>query len=203
MLRRMLSSTLARSLEWYAASEPPAADPEVCASRDVFEGRLDGLLRTLLRTGWTADAAALVVAVLGEVGNNCFDHNLGQWRDAAGCHLGWETDVAASLFWVVDRGVGILETLRRADPALDTPQRAVEAAFARALSGRTPERRGNGLKFVRAVVNGHESRALLCRSQGGVARFGGLASALAEVEERLAVVTVPGVAVVLAWRDER
>lgn len=203
MLRGMLSPALARSLEWYAAGEPPAADPEVCASRDVFEGRLDGLLRELLRSGWSENAAALLVAVLGEVGNNCFDHNLGRWRDAAGCRLGREMDVDPSLFWVVDRGVGILETLRRADPTLQTPQQAIEAAFARVLSGRAPERRGNGLKFVRAVVNEHESRALLCRSQNGVARFGGLVGALVEAEERLAAVAVPGVAFVLAWRAER
>src|SRR2546428_12511174 len=109
MLGAMLSSALARALSWYASGDAPEADAEVPASRDVFDARLDGLLRELLRDGWTNDAAALVVAVLGEVGNNCFDHNLGRWRDAPGCRLGRIVDREPALFWVVDRGVGILE----------------------------------------------------------------------------------------------
>ena len=154
-------------------------------------------------SGWGTDAAALLTAVLGEIGNNSFDHNLGQWRDVPGCRLGHVAGVELPLFWVVDRGVGILATLRRADPTLTTPEQAIEAAFARVLSGRTPERRGNGLKFVRSVVNGHNLRGLVCQSGGAMAEFGGMLPRLAEVREQLATRRAPGVAAVLTWKEER
>ena len=198
-----MSDALERGLTWYESGAGPAPDPEVCATRDVFQARLDSLLRQLLRDGWVADDAALLVAVLGEVGNNSFDHNLGQWPDVPGCWLGREPDPASephpSRFWVLDRGVGILATLRRADPALTTPQQAVDASFTRVLSGRTPERRGNGLKFVRSVVNGNAQRGLLCQSGGGRASFGGRLGSLTAADGRLGATTAPGVAVLLAW----
>lgn len=197
----MVPAALVDALEWYAAARPATPESDVCSSRDVFQARLDSLLREALRTGLPADDAALLVAVLGEIGNNSFDHNLGQWHDAPGCRLGRTDGLDPPLFWIVDRGIGILETLRRADPSLTLPQQAVDAAFLRVLSGRAPERRGNGLKFVRAVVNGHASRALFCQSGGGVAEFGGLVSEVAEVKDRLAGVSAPGVAVVIAWRS--
>ena len=199
MLLTVLES-VARAVTWYSSGRPSETEPDVCASRDVFQARLDGHLRQLVGGGWPSDEAALLTAVLGEVGNNCFDHNLGQWADLPGCWFGREPDAHPPLFWLLDRGVGILATLRRADSTLITPQQAVDAAFQRVLSGRAPERRGNGLKFVRSVVNGYDGRGLVCRSGGGQVRFGGLAGALAEVEARLASVDAAGVAVFLVWR---
>ena len=192
---------LERGLAWYGSQSVPSAQAEVCASRDLFQARLDGLLRHLLRRDWVADEAALLIAVLGEVGNNTFDHNLGQWRDMPGCWFGREPEHDPPLFWILDRGVGILATLRRADPALTGAQQAVDAAFERVLSGRAPERRGNGLKFVRSVVNGSEGRGLLCQSGGGRVSFGRLLAPLSEARDRLDAVASPGVASLLAWRS--
>lgn len=196
----VLPANLARALDWYAAAEPPPADVDVCMSRDVFQARLDTMLRTLLRTGWAIDEASLLAAVLGELGNNSFDHNLGRWPDVPGCRLGQAVDHDPPLFWIVDRGVGVLETLRHADPSLASPQQALDAAFARVLSGRAPERRGNGLKFVRDRINGGSTRALVCRSGGATVELGHLRSALAETRDRLDAVIAAGVAAVIAWR---
>lgn len=158
------------------------------------------MLRDLLAAGWNHEEAALLTAVAGEVGNNCFDHNLGRWPDEPGCVFGCDVAHEPPLVWIVDRGVGVLETLRRADPNLKSAQQALDAAFTRVLSGRTPERRGNGLKFVRSVVNSHARRALYCRSGDADAGFGGLAPALKEAQDRLATTTTAGVAVLIGWR---
>ena len=53
---------------------------------------------------------------------------------------------------LADRGLGILETLRRVRPGLSSHMVAVEVAFTEFISGRAPEKRGNGLKLVREVV---------------------------------------------------
>ena len=53
---------------------------------------------------------------------------------------------------LADRGLGILETLRRVRPELPSHVKAVEVAFTEFISGRAPEKRGNGLKLVREVV---------------------------------------------------
>jgi hypothetical protein len=43
-------------------------------------------------------------------------------------------------------------------------QEALTIAFERIVSGRRPERRGNGLKFVRSVIHAHADRGLVRRS---------------------------------------
>jgi len=48
--------------------------------------------------------------------------------------------------------LGILETLRQVRPQLSNHVAAVEVAFTEFISGRAPEKRGNGLKLVREVV---------------------------------------------------
>ncbi|TSC63746.1 MAG: hypothetical protein G01um1014106_403 [Parcubacteria group bacterium Gr01-1014_106] len=45
-----------------------------------------------------------------------------------------------------------LETLRRVRPELASHVAAVEVAFTEFISGRAPEKRGNGLKLVREIV---------------------------------------------------
>lgn len=53
---------------------------------------------------------------------------------------------------MADRGQGILTTLKRVRPALTNDDDALMVAFTETLSGRLPEARGNGLKFVRDVI---------------------------------------------------
>ncbi len=92
----------------------------------------------------------LVVAVAGEIGNNSFDHNLGNWPDTPGIFFGYDLNKRQVV--LADRGQGILQTLKRVRPELIDDKEALKVAFTEILSGRAPEERGNGLKFVKQVV---------------------------------------------------
>ena len=161
-------------LRWFASADAMADAVQLCSTRDTFQARLDSFYRVLLKCDEMVNEVALLIAVIGEIGNNCFDHNLGQWRDVAGC---WFAQVQDRSHWwiaLADRGQGILASLRRVDGTIATHQAALEIAFRRQLSGRAPEQRGNGLKFVRRVINGHQTRGLCCISGDGKVAFGGL-----------------------------
>jgi len=92
----------------------------------------------------------LVVAIAGEIGNNSFDHNLGNWPDTPGIFFAY--DINKRSIVLADRGLGILATLKRVKLGLNNDMKALEVAFTEILSGRAPESRGNGLKFVRKIV---------------------------------------------------
>jgi len=51
---------------------------------------------------------------------------------------------------------------------------ALDLAFHKKISGRFPENRGNGLKFVRQVINCEKKRGLWCRSADSEISFGKL-----------------------------
>ena len=53
---------------------------------------------------------------------------------------------------LADRGLGILATLQRVRPQLTNSKEALRVAFTETVSGRYPEVRGNGLKFVRSII---------------------------------------------------
>lgn len=94
--------------------------------------------------------APLIVSAAGEIGNNSFDHNLGNWRDIPGVFYGY--DVQRRIITLADRGQGVLATLKRVKPELATDEEALETAFTEVISGRAPEARGNGLKLVKLIV---------------------------------------------------
>ena len=147
------------------------------------------------------DEAALITAVVGEIGNNCFDHNLGQWRDIPGCyfHYGQQD----SFVWIVvaDRGQGIFASLSRVAADITDDDKALEAAFQRRLSGRSPEQRGNGLKFVRSIINGNVNRGLFFSSGKAHRLFGGLGSLGHEMVKGM-VATGIGAFALVGWKTE-
>lgn len=150
------------SLLWVTTSKPRTAQ-QVVATRDVMRARLDRLFRELLQAPWPESDASLVTAVAGEIAYTCFDHNLGQWRDQPGCWFDYVISHNPARVWVLiaDRGQGVHTSLRRVDPSIKTDQDALEVAFSKVISGRSPEKRGNGLKFVSRIVNGDSKRGLL------------------------------------------
>lgn len=111
-----------------------------CATRDVFQARLDRMANQ--------KKAYLVSAIAGEIGNNSFDHNVGSWPDVPGIFFGYDTTHVV----LADRGQGVFATLKKVKPELQNDEEALKTAFTERLSGRLPERRGNGLKFVRETV---------------------------------------------------
>ena len=96
---------------------------------------------------------SLIVLAIGEMGNNSFDHNIGNWPNVPGIFYAY--DLKKGQVVLADRGRGVLATLRNARPELATDVEAVRTAFTEYVSGRTPEKRGNGLKSVRTVVETH------------------------------------------------
>ncbi len=173
---------IARGRAWALApgDRVPQDSEEHCATRDVFTGRLDHVRIVLERTPVFHAIAPELIAAVGEIGNNAFDHNIGQWRDTPGCWFGWSLAEAEWIAVVADRGQGVLATLRRIRPELRDDAEALRVAFHEVISGRSPEQRGNGLKFVASVIAQHSGRALEFSSGGVQVRF---ASGSGGVEE--------------------
>ena len=137
------------AFEWATAKIGATPEEEVyCQTRDVAQARVERLGMVLTKTGWSEDHAPLVTSIMGELAGNCFDHNLGQWNDVPGCWF--EYKVVGDVFTaeIADRGQGILHSLQKVRPQLLTDIDALHVAFTEQLSGRAPENRGNGLKFV-------------------------------------------------------
>lgn len=121
-----------------------------CQTSSIFNARLTRMEYALMQKPGFEKLYSLIVLVAGEIGDNSFAHNLGKWPDTPGIFFGY--DIQKGVIVLADRGLGILETLRRVRPDLSTHIKAVEVAFTEFLSGRAPEKRGNGLKLVREVV---------------------------------------------------
>ncbi|MBI3251522.1 MAG: MerR family transcriptional regulator [Candidatus Andersenbacteria bacterium] len=121
-----------------------------CSNSAVFQARLIKMQDAFIRAGSPEEMYPLIVAVAGEIGNNSFDHNLGKWLDIPGVFFAY--DISKHQVVLADRGLGILTTLGRVRPELKTHIDAMRVAFTEIVSGRAPEERGNGLKFVRQVV---------------------------------------------------
>ena len=121
-----------------------------CPTSSIFNARLTKMEYTLMHKPGFEKLYSLIVLVAGEIGDNSFAHNLGKWPDTAGIFFGY--DLTKRIIVLADRGLGVLETLRRVRPRLSSHVAAVEVAFTEFISGRAPEKRGNGLKLVREVV---------------------------------------------------
>jgi len=136
--------------QWSASPVGTApASYAYCQTRDEFQARLENL-QTVLKHKVPLSAVSLLCAVAGEIGNNSFDHNLGNWPDINGIYF--SHDMKNSTIVLADRGQGILTTLKRVKPELTSASEALRVAFTETISGRRPEARGNGLKFVRSVI---------------------------------------------------
>lgn len=142
--------------QWAEASH--AHEPireSYCQTRDVFQARLETFQSKLSRS-MPIKVVSLATAIVGEIGNNSFDHNLGNWPDIAGVFFSY--DLRRKNIVLADRGQGVLTTLKRVQPSLMTAGEALKVAFTETISGRYPEARGNGLKFVRSIVTDNPFR---------------------------------------------
>lgn len=120
-----------------------------CKTRDIFQARLERLQSELLEDTDNT-SSSLISAIAGEIGNNSFDHNLGNWPDILGIYFSYS--LTEKRIILADRGLGILFTLKKVIPELISHKEALKVAFTETVSGRAPESRGNGLKFVRNIV---------------------------------------------------
>lgn len=137
-----------------------------CQNSAIFQARLAKMQSLMVQKNDLGDLLSLVVSIAGEIGNNSFDHNLGQWPDVPGVFFGY--DLNKRQIVLADRGLGILKTLKRVKPELKDHCQALLTAFTEMISGRAPENRGNGLKYVRKVVSENPINLLF---QSGNARL--------------------------------
>jgi hypothetical protein len=121
-----------------------------CPTRDIFDGRLTKIEKDLERIKVNMNLISLLVAITGEIGNNSFDHNLGVWPNTPGIFFGY--DLKKRMIVLADKGQGILKTLNRVKPELKNDKEALKTAFTEIITARAPEKRGNGLKFVKNII---------------------------------------------------
>jgi len=137
--------------DWVAdsAGTEPFSD-FYCPDISIFQARLTRLENELSKIKGLSKIFPLISAITGEIGNNSFDHNLGNWPDILGIFFSWDLDRKKIV--LADKGQGILVTLKKVKPELVNHQDTLQTAFTEIISGRAPEYRGNGLKFVKDVV---------------------------------------------------
>lgn len=150
--------------EWIktdAAKAVDAAGEYYCETRDKFQTRLDKMVNSLLVAEKIGSAEVYILAAIaGEIGNNSFDHNLGSWPDVMGIFFGHEFSGGKIIIVLADRGQGLKATLKRVKPEIKNDSEALFTAFNERISGRAPEPRGNGLKFVKENIKDRKMNLL-------------------------------------------
>jgi len=94
----------------------------------------------------------MISAIVGEIGNNSFDHNIGSWVGVMGIFFGYEFVEKKLKIVLADAGKGVFNSLKKVKINLKNDKDALYVAFNEKISGRAPESRGNGLKFVKANI---------------------------------------------------
>lgn len=152
------NSQIQKAFDWLAKEngENFLTPDEHCPTRDVFQARLEEMNILLKERKELTEIASFVVVVVGEIGNNAFDHNLGNWRDVPG--IFFHCDIGGGYVIIADRGLGIQATLKRVRLDIQDDCQALHIAFKEIVTSRAPEKRGNGLKFVEKVVTAHNWR---------------------------------------------
>lgn len=162
------NSDLVELAQKWASSEigKEPLDLFYCPNSAIFKTKLIKMQNKLGSIPNIQPIFSLLTSIAGEIGNNSFDHNLGKWADIPGIFFGYDEN--KRLIVLADRGQGILKTLKRVREYLSSDEKALEVAFTEVVSGRSPEARGNGLKFVREVVKDNK---LLLEFQTGRAKL--------------------------------
>lgn len=138
---------------WAASNQAPEIPNQYyCERQDRFTSRLEKMSIELLRVfgSDSIDLISLVTLVAGEIGDNSFAHNIGNWTDVTGIFYAYDIDKRYIV--MADRGRGVRMTLSRVRPGITSDVEALNIAFTEIISGRDPEKRGNGLKVVRSIA---------------------------------------------------
>jgi hypothetical protein len=137
--------------DWLYSPTPFVPESDYyCSDAQTFQSRLGKLEIILKEASAIGEEFSLISLIAGEIGNNSFDHNMGQWPDIMG--IFFAHDPKRKKIVLADRGQGIQKTLNRVRPEIKNDHDALIMAFTKFISGRAPESRGNGLKLVREVI---------------------------------------------------
>jgi len=112
-------------------------------TRDVFTARMQSYI--------LGTKKYLEAAIIGEIGNNTFDHNFifeDNHPRGVYCNLSYKQRYIV----LADYGKGVKQSLLSVLPSIGSDVEAIETAFTKMISGRSPEQRGNGLKFVSETI---------------------------------------------------
>lgn len=189
-----IKEPLALAQNW--ATSVSAYEPDqkyYCKTRDVFQARLEHFQSELLKDTNNV-FSSLISAIAGEIGNNSFDHNIGNWPDILGIYFSYS--LAEKKIILADRGLGILFTLKKVKPDLKSHKEALKVAFTETISGRAPESRGNGLKFVRNIVTQNPIKLFF---QTGNA-FLELQQGKKDIDVEISMRSIPGCLAVINFR---
>ena len=138
----MIDEAILEAVIFDMLSSFKTSDGKFSKTRDVFTARLQSYI---LETKKYLEAA-----VIGEIGNNTFDHNFiftENYPRGVYCDLSFRERYIV----LADYGKGIRQSLLAVVPLGSDPE-AVKTAFTKRISGRSPEQRGNGLKFVSETI---------------------------------------------------
>jgi len=137
--------------EWASGKDPCVPEDDFyCSTSDRFKTRHERMAHEIDANPVLKEIASLISSAAGEIGNNSYDHNLGNWPDVVGTFFAY--NLGKHVVVLADRGVGIFATLSRVKPSLKTDEEALNVAFTEFITGRMPEHRGNGLKYVRDAI---------------------------------------------------
>ncbi len=183
------------AFEWARAQKTDEPSGDVyCPTRDIAQGRVAKLPALLSSQKWSQEHAYAFAALIGELANNCFDHNLGTWRDIPGCWFEMSSDGEGVRALVADRGQGVFSSLLLVRPDIADDLQAVRIAFRGGTTGRAPEHRGNGLRYVWRTLN-EDFIGATFRYCSGVAELSVVAGSDANLDQSVlpAQTPVPGV----------
>lgn len=168
-LERLILDLEKLGLAWAKSATPPDLPSEYyCERSDRFTSRVARMGLELQHTGgFSEDVASLLTLMAGEIGDNAFAHNVGNWPDAPGVFYAY--DLSKRVIVLADRGRGVKATLLKVRPNLTNDIEALHVAFTEIVSGRSPEKRGNGLKVVRQVAETKDIGLLFRSGLGRVA----------------------------------
>lgn len=167
-IQRFMLDIEALGWAWASSAQAPEiTDEYYCERHDRFTSRLEKMSVVLLKKlgNDAEDLVSLLTLMAGEIGDNSFAHNIGNWPDVPGVFFAYNVD--KRIIVLADRGRGVLTTLRYVRSSLANDIDALRVAFTEIVSGRSPEKRGNGLKVVRGVAESN-AMGLLFRSGLGV-----------------------------------
>ncbi len=123
-----------------------------CHFRDDFNAQLESWIRRMFKNfGLNEADEQLATAIVGELGNNVFDHNEGLWpTNVRGAIIIAQNypKIKKIDVTVADPGIGFFGSLRGVEP--EPPMTDIEAIKMglKGITGRIGERRGNGLKII-------------------------------------------------------
>jgi anti-sigma regulatory factor (Ser/Thr protein kinase) len=122
-----------------------------CGFRDEFTARLDSKIRKMFKNfGMNEEDEQFATAIVGELGNNVFDHNEGLWpTEIRGAIILAQNYPKMKRIEIViaDPGVGFLKSLKPAKQDLKNEIEAIQLGLS-GVTGRVGENRGNGLILV-------------------------------------------------------